>query len=214
MSTIIHPTREQWLQAAVDKLKPIFLGVGFTVPELRISCGFPSKGAMSTKRRVIGECWGGLQSADGKPQLFISPFLHEPLEEMGVLATVVHEVIHATIGTEAQHGPKFKKAMGKLGLEGKPTSTHAGAELLERLKPMMESLGDYPHSELKLKTARKKQTTRMIKCECSACGYVARTASKWITEVGTPICPGVGHGPMKSDSVVELPGDDDENESE
>ncbi len=196
-------TREQWLNESVNQLRPIFLENGFTVPELRISCGFPSKGATSNRRRIIGECWSGLQSADGKPQLFISPFLHEVLDSQGVLATVVHEVIHATIGTEAKHGPKFVKTMTKLGLEGKPTATHAGKDLLIRLELINKTLGPYPHSELKFISKIKKQTTRMIKCECAACGYIARTAARWITEVGTPICPAPGHGPMKSDQFLE-----------
>ena len=36
---------------------------------------------------------------------------------------------------------------------------------------------------------RKKQTTRLIKCSCSACGYTARTSRKWLDTAGAPICP-------------------------
>jgi hypothetical protein len=38
----------------------------------------------------------------------------------------------------------------------------------------------------KLKT--KKQSTRMVKCECPDCGYIVRTTRKWLEE-GAPICP-------------------------
>ena len=34
----------------------------------------------------------------------------------------------------------------------------------------------------------KKQTTRMLKCVCSECGYVARTTAKWLETVGAPLC--------------------------
>lgn len=198
--------REAWLQGAVEELRPLFRGKGFEVPELHVSCGFPSRNATGTKKRSIGECWDGLVSADGKPQLFISPFLVEtdvdklvveaPMAlEQGVLATLVHEMVHATIGTEAKHGPKFRKAMDKLGLAGKPTATIAGPDLQARLAGVIQHLGNYPHAALTLKRERKVQTTRMRRCECSACGFLVRLTQKW-ADVGAPICPVVGHGPM------------------
>ncbi len=201
--------REQWLQSAVEKLRPFFLGKNLKVPELYVSCGFPSRNATGIKTRAIGECWDGLQSADKKPQLFISPLLVETAGPMGVLATLVHELVHATIGCEAKHGPKFVKAMKSVGLEGKPTSTTAGEDLVALLERITSELGVYPHSELKLIRERKKQTTRMKKavCGCDDCGYTVRLTKKWMDEVGLPICPGgtseQPHGPMKSDDFEE-----------
>ena len=183
--------REAWLQAAVAKLRPLFLGQGLEVPELHVSCGFPSRNATGTKKRAIGECWDGLVSSDGKPQLFISPFLVVPEDAGGVLATLVHEIIHATIGCEAKHGPKFKAAMKKLGLEGKPTATVAGEDLMAKLHALAKELGPYPHAVLTLKRERKVQTTRMKKAECPCCGYLVRLAQKW-ADVGVPKCPADG----------------------
>lgn len=40
-----------------------------------------------------------------------------------------------------------------------------------------------------------KQSTRMIKCECPMCHYIARTSQKWIDDVGAPHCP--LHGAME-----------------
>lgn len=205
--------RESWLQAAVEELRPLFRGKGLEVPELNVSCGFPSRNATGTKKRAIGECWDGLVSADGKPQLFISPFLVEvpadkiiadaPLAlEQGVLATLVHEMVHATIGNEAKHGPKFKKAMEKVGLAGKPTATIASPDLATRLGMVIQHLGNYPHAALVLKRERKVQTTRMRKCECSACGFLVRLTQKW-ADVGAPICPVPGHGAMALEEKFE-----------
>jgi hypothetical protein len=42
----------------------------------------------------------------------------------------------------------------------------------------------------------------MIKCECETCGYIVRTARRWIEEMGAPHCP--AHGPM----TCELPDED------
>lgn len=190
--------REQWLTDAVAKLTPLFRGAGLEIPELRVSCGFPSKGGLATKKKIIGECWDGLCAADGKPQIFISPMLTESVHStettpplataQGVLATLVHELVHATIGTKAKHGPKFKRAMKLVGLEGKPTCTTADASMVERLGRVLMELGPYPHSELKLVRERKVQTTRMHKAECDCCGYAVRLAKKW-ADFGPPICP-------------------------
>lgn len=194
--------REAWLEAAVGVLRPLFAAAEIPCPEVRVSCGFPSTGALATKKRRIGECWDGLMSKDGKPQLFISPLLVETSGPGGVLATLVHEMVHAAIGCKAGHGPKFKKAMTKVGLEGKPTSTIAGSGLLERFPGVHSQLViPYPHSELILTKERKVQTTRMHKCECEACGYTVRLAKKWL-EVGIPECP-VHHEQLKLEEKDE-----------
>jgi hypothetical protein len=181
--------REAWLEAAIKAFQPLFADAGIPCPDCRVSCGFPSRNALSNKKRYIGECWDGLMSKDGKPQLFISPLLLETGGEQGVLATLVHEMVHAAIGNEAKHGPKFRKAMEKVGLTGKPTATIAGQPLLERFPGVHSQLVvPYPHAELILKRERKVQTTRMHKCECDKCGYTVRLAKKWL-DVGIPECP-------------------------
>jgi hypothetical protein len=182
--------REEWLQGAVAKLRPVFQSHGYEIPELRVSVGWPSSGGLGKKKRTIGQCWFGAMAADGKPQLFISPLLDADVAtEGGVLATLVHEVAHVAAGPDAKHGPKFVKVMKKLGLEGKPTATIAGAELIARLKTILEELGPFDHSAIVPVKENKPQTTRMKKCECKACGYVARTVKKWLESVGPPLCP-------------------------
>lgn len=195
--------REEWLQAAVLKLTPFLLGKGLHMPPVRISCGWPSRNPTGIKKRTIGECWDGKCSSDGAPQLFISPLLADPLDPQGVLATVAHECLHA-IDFAAKHGAKFKRMATLIGLEGKPTHTHASDDLIGLFERILGELGPYPHVALTLKKERTKQTTRQRKCECEACGYVARVSQKWI-DVGPPVCPAVGHGPMKTELVVEAP---------
>ena len=36
---------------------------------------------------------------------------------------------------------------------------------------------------------RRKQSTRMLKCQCGFCGYVVRTTRTWLDEYGPPLCP-------------------------
>lgn len=198
--------REEWLQAAVGKLRPIFLGHGYTIPELRVSVGWPSTGGLAKKKRTIGQCWFGSTAADGKPQLFISPLLDADVKSAGgVLATLVHEVVHVAAGKDAKHGPKFVKVMKKLGLEGKPTATTAGEDLIVRFETILTELGPFDHSPITPVKENKPQTTRMRKCTCDSCGFLVRLTQKWL-DVGSPICPVAGHGSMKAD----LPKDEEE----
>lgn len=194
--------REAWLQAAVEKLKPIFLGKGFTIPDLQVSVGWPSRNALGKAKRTIGQCWDGATTADKKPQLFISPLLDDVTEPMGVLATLIHEIVHAVVGCEEKHGPKFKKAAYAVGLAGKPTSTHAGEDLVIRMKQISEELGAFPHSKIvPTEDKLKKQTTRMRKAVCD-CGYLIRLTQKWV-DVGVPGCPVQGHGQLKLELTNE-----------
>lgn len=196
--------REAWLQAAVEKLKPLFQGHGLTVPDLQVSVGWPSRNALGRAKRAIGQCWGGEVTADKKPQLFISPLLDAVADADGVLATLIHEMVHAAVGVEEKHGRKFKKYAYAVGLAGKPTSTHAGEDLIVRMQQISAELGPFPHSKIvPTEDKLKKQTTRMLKCVCDDCGYTVRLARKWMEEVGLPICPGGSaekpHGPTKSE---------------
>lgn len=202
---IKHQFREQWLAAALIPIKKLFAAAKYTVPELRVACGWPSHGGTSRKKRCIGEAWSTEASADGLPQIFISPYLADPVEPCGVLATLVHEVVHATVGNKEKHNKVFGKCARAVGLEGKLTATTASQILIADFKDWMAELGDYPHAKLDLTCSPiKKQTTRMIKLECQECGYVARTSKKWIDDVGPAHCP--KHGEM----TFELPEGSDE----
>lgn len=190
MSKILITNREHWLQEATQKIRPIFLGFNFKVPELHISVSWPSSGGLSTKKRTIGQCFYGSMSADGKPHLFISPLLDEVAAPQGVLPTLVHEMCHVVAGPDAKHGPAFVRVMKKLGLEGKPTATAAGEDLIARLKQIAEELGAFPHSKIvPSDKGPKKQNTRMLKMQCRDCDYVARTVRKWLDLYGPLICP-------------------------
>lgn len=181
--------REEWLNKAVEKLRPVFEAAEVRWPDgvaLRVSVGWPVRGALSKNKRRIGECHPTESSKDEVNEIFISPWLDDPLV---VLETEVHEVIHAIDNCKAGHRGAFGVAARKVGLEGKITATHAGDKLKERLNVIIKDLGEYPHSTLDPATLdKKKQGTRMIKLQCPACGYVVRTTRQWI-EVGLPVCP-------------------------
>jgi hypothetical protein len=198
-------TREQWLQAAVEKMAVAFKVAGYTVPPVQVSTGWPSRSALSKKRRRIGECWDASTAADKRAHIFISPILEIDDLTQGVLPTLVHEVVHAVVGCKAKHGPFFRKCALAVGLKGKMTATEAGPELQESLKTLSASLGAYPHGVLKPGEGKTKKSDncRMVKCECGTCGYTARTTRKWLDEVGAPLCP-CNHQPMSFEIPDEL----------
>jgi hypothetical protein len=194
MTNII--TREQWLNQASEHLRALFESVGESVPtKVRASCGFPSKSAMSAKNRRIGECWNSVASADSHAEIFISPTISNSSRVLDILA---HEWIHA-IHPNGGHGKAFKHTATVIGLEGKMTATVAGDKFKAWASPVLAILGDYPHAELKPANAIKKQSTRMLKCICSDCGYIAYTSGKWLAEMGAPYCP--EHGQMDTNNV-------------
>lgn len=217
-SAPVIKTREEWLQKAAELFQDLFeRDGGKKMPFTHISCGWPSiMGLRTTKGRRIGEAWTGECSDDGHPHIFISPYLKDEInlnegDCQGVLPTLVHEMVHTTVGIKEGHGKVFKKFALAVGLEGKMTSTHAGEKLRELCKEVVAKLGSYPHSGLDAtmqEKQRKKQGTRMIKCTCpnEECGFTVRTTKKWLDDVGAPHCP--RHGEMN----FELPADADDSE--
>lgn len=214
-------TREEWLQAAVALMTPLFEEKGYKVPEVRVACGWPSSRGLSDKKRVLGECWATTCSEDKRSQIFISPYMRGEIhigrqtDGQGVLPTLVHEVVHAVVGNKEGHNKVFGKCARAVYLCGKLTSTRAEKDLIEICEKWIAKLGPYPHAKLDgLKAPGKKQTTRLIKCECGSpgCEYNVRITRKWLEELGAPICPGVGHGSMKykMPDDLEFEGDDDD----
>jgi hypothetical protein len=173
--------RQQWLEAAVEALRTKFADAGYRVPEkVRVSIGWPKR---ASSCGTVGECWSPSTSSDKHAELFISPQLTEGARILDVLA---HELDHATVGTEAGHGKLFKQCALKVGLQGPMRATTASHEFVAWAQTLFERIGPYPAGYL---TDTPKQGTRMHKCACPACGYIARVSRKWLSQSGPPICP-------------------------
>jgi hypothetical protein len=181
--------REEWLLELARKITPRIEEVsGQTMPPFRISVGFPTRGALSLKRRVIGQCWPGLMSKDKHHEIFISPLIADELE---VAATVAHELVHANVGTAAGHRKPFTRVAYGIGLAGKPTATVAGDGFKDFVMPVLKKIGGFGHAGLTPSTDSrfKPQTTRLLKAACLKCQYTVRVTAKWVNEAGAPICP-------------------------
>lgn len=181
-----YATREEWLTEAARLLrKEVFAGHP-DVPLPRVSIGFGPRLA----RQSLGWCVYKECARDGRPQIYITPRLDpdDAAGPQGVLATLTHEMCHAALPDGTNHGKKFAALASAVGLAGPWTATSAGVELQALLVKLASRLGPFPHSALEL-NERKKAGTRMLKCECGACGYVCRTTKKWLEEKGAPLCP-------------------------
>lgn len=180
-------TREQWLEQATRKLqRSVFGPADITLPEVRVSVGWPSKGGRAKKQTVIGQCWATKATKDDVAQLFISPTQDSGLRVLDVLA---HELVHAVDDCENGHKGPFVDMIRRIGLEGKPTATTAGPELKATLERILEQLGEFPHAAIDPTQGERKQGTRMLKVQCYDSDYIVRMTQKWIDTVGLPLCP-------------------------
>jgi hypothetical protein len=178
-------TREQWLEIAVGVVAAQLPEITF--PPVKVSCSWPGGGSA---RKRIGECWSRAASQGKINEIFISPKLEESARVVSVL---VHELAHAIDDCKNSHKAAFVKIGKSLGLEGKPTqmelSTARAAELAQAV---IEKAGiAFPHRRLDM-SGRKKQTTRMLKCECGDCGAIFRMSAKVLAMaedgLSCPIC--------------------------
>lgn len=183
-STASTLNREQWLTDAAATLVADLWPDVAEFPAYRVSCGFPATGGLGKRRRRIGECWAATVSAENVAQVFISPLLHDPV---AVLSTLAHELIHV-LHPDAGHKGAFVSTARSIGFEGPWTATTLSDGLADTLKALAGALPPYPHGAMTVARTDKVQTTRMLKAECPADGYVVRLSRKW-AEVGMPTCP-------------------------
>jgi hypothetical protein len=178
----IHSSREDWLTAAIDEVRPMFAAEGLSLaPKIRVTCGFPAHHARSGR---VGECHASAASADQHYEILISPVLADPARVFDVL---IHELCHTLPGC-MNHGVTFAHAAHAMSLTPAPDwkSTAQAFDFAAKYGDIIESLGTYPHAALMV--AGKTQSTRMLKAACPHCGYTVRLTKKW-ADLGLPECP-------------------------
>ena len=146
-----HITREAWLEAAIETLRPRFQTVGYLLPDqVRVSVGWAvsfrgensSILALTVSRKI---------TKDDVYQIYVTP---EEDRASDVLGYLVHELTHVAVGTDAGHGPDFKTCALAVGLDGKMTQALPGIVLAAELVALAETLGDYPHRKVDLELAK------------------------------------------------------------
>lgn len=193
-------TRDDWHLQMKKRLEPWFHDLGAPLPNnIRIACSWPSQGGTRRINPVVGQCWPRRLSKDGTYEIFISPTLDDHIEVAG---TLIHELIHAALNCQFGHGRQFRQLALGVGLQGRMTATVVGPSLRARLNTLISEIGPYPHAQVQLPAVgaltiplipsegMKKQTTRLVHCECADCGYTLWTTRKWITRYPQlPTCP-------------------------
>src|SRR5215469_11478153 len=112
--------REVWLERAASFLLDYMGACGLPRTVVRVSCGWPARGGLGARKAVIGQCFSPTVCRDGVPQIFVSPRIEDSLDVLGVL---LHELIHAAVGCQFEHGKVFAQAARRVGLAGPPTAT-------------------------------------------------------------------------------------------
>lgn len=192
----IHPTREAWMLAAVDAMRPWYAEAGLApVPEVRISVGWA--GGRGSKKGVRGQCWASHTTSDKRPAIFVTPDQEDPLTILGI---VLHEMNHASDDGVSGHRGVFAKNAEALGFLKPWTSSDGKTDgLRERLAALLPTLGTFPHGAITDRThgltgllggpgGAPVQSTRMLKVTCTGCGCILRMTQKWINEAGLPTC--------------------------
>lgn len=183
-----HSTREDWLVAATEQLRPIFDLLGKPLPtRIRVTAGHP----INFKRnRRLGDCHAAGDSADKSIEICVSPTVAKPLE---VFIVLMSQLCRATAGA-LSYGSSYAVIASEMGLvpTNKTTAdewkTCKGSPQFATLYgEMVSGLGDYPHAPLGVADART-QSTRMLKAFCPHCSYTVRLTSKWAA-MGLPTCP-------------------------
>jgi len=114
MKSNYYDSRESWLRAATNELRPYFVDCGYPLPDkIRFAIGFPSTGRKGNR---VGECWHSSTSADEHFEIFIRADFAEPGKVLGVL---VHELVHVVVPIEAKHGKLYRAAALKIGLKAR-----------------------------------------------------------------------------------------------
>ena len=189
-------TRESWLNALVSAFRPLFAAQDTPLPDkIHVSVGFPSKGALSKKKRRIGECWATSVSADGNHHVFIHPML----DTADVAHVMLHECVHAGAGLKAGHRGPFKRLATALGLTGKMTATVPGDALKAQLLAITSALGPYPHAVLDPASLPDRKAGRMLLMICRCDDKRPIRVSRAQAEKGGYFC-------QLCESSWELPG--------
>jgi hypothetical protein len=181
-------TREEWLEMMKDELtNKVFEPAGYTVPtNIRVTCGFPSKNALSKKNKRIGEIWSAGASAGKMMEILIHP---QESDSVSVGAILAHEMTHGVIGVQDGHKrTTFGKCARAIDLQGALTATCAGEKLTKTLEQLIEKIGKYPHATLYATTRERKDHCRYIKIICPDCDFYALVSRKHTEHLPTCHC--------------------------
>lgn len=181
--------RDEWLTKAMEKIiEKVFKPHAELVmpPRLTIAAGLmPGK--------AIGVCTDPDLSDDATVHIWITPE-HGKDDVMQILATIVHELCHATCCgqgyslKETGHGHPFNKFIRDVGLEGKPkrTTCNPGTELWATLEGIAADLGPYDHAPFRKAEKKTRQSMNITLVSESDAEFEVKVKFPLVYEHGMP----------------------------
>lgn len=170
-----------------------------TVSPDQICVTVQSKG----RKQAVGWFWPEKWQTDKKSTVHEINMSAECLQSHDMGELMLHELAHAennVLGIKdcsgRQHNKKFKAMAERLGLLVHARAKSVGygyTDLADGAKTFLAKI-KFDSAIFQAyrggKAAKNgKVGSRLVKCECSACGYIVRTTNKWLEESGAPICP-------------------------
>lgn len=199
-------TRETWLNAAaailIDEIiQPV---ISIEKPLMRYSLTAPKTHLKNS--RVLGECWAKEASADNTHEIFLTANLG-CTDSVLILATLLHEQLHAYDNLEHGHTAPFINLCKLTGLEGGETAkaknsftaTRPTAGLAVLLQDIVDTIGEIPHGALNAAASGKpKQKNRQLLIECTNnCGFKFRASQKAINSMTSNTCLSCGDNSLQ-----------------
>lgn len=190
MDKIVRLTEEQWLRMAARELAPKFKAAQAELPDVQINTSFPG-GSRGGKKR-IGEYWS-ISPEREIGVVFVSPRLATGVE---ALATLAHELIHASDDGASGHRGHFARVAKEIGFVGPMQNPTPSPELTLLFEEIEEYLGVWSelHIAVDPGTNPKADTNRNLKAECPSCGWKLNTSMTRIMQ-GLPFCGAHGDEP-------------------
>lgn len=194
----VYKYREEWLEAAVNVLRPMFLEKDLYVPEnVKVSCGWPRPNA---DKNVLGTCFHSDCSKGHLREIFITPLKghNNVFDRGGVLAVLIHELCHACFDHDEKHGPNFARAAKDMGLEWRRiTATVLSDSMISRLRSLFFDLGEYPQPGMvPIEKPKRPRVIRTHTLKCANDNYEIKIHEDHLAK-GTPKCPVCGEDFIK-----------------
>ena len=183
--------REEWLNKVAQELdERAFKPNGYKLPPVKISCSW-ALGNRAKNKKTLGQCFPRSWSDANINEIVLVPTVSDSFE---IADTLAHELAHAVDDCKSGHGKGFRKICLAVGLDGESQMRYAkaGDMLADKIKAIIEKVGEYPHDKMNI-SDRNKQTTRNIKVECSECGFGWRASRSMIERMDNYTCNGCGN---------------------
>ena len=187
MNTINSTSREDWLTKAANMMCAELFAPQTSIekPAFRVTVA-----PMASKH--LGECYPRSRSADNTSEIFITAHCDDSAL---ILATLVHELVHAYDDCQSGHKGAFKQLATSVGLTGKMTATTPTDALAATLAEYVDLLGPIPHAAISKKSKDKgRNGNKMV---CDACDFKANLSAKWASQISDgfecPVCRTASH---------------------